>query len=89
MFLRRLQLVSKTDNLNNIYELSRQCGILNISKPNRPSWPVTWIALLLLFGKCNERESAMLKELQVLLLQQLHDSTSSNIQMLLIISILL
>jgi hypothetical protein len=26
--------------------LSRQCGILNISQPYRPTWPVTGIALL-------------------------------------------
>jgi hypothetical protein len=28
-----------------VSRLSRQCGILNISQPSRPPWPVTGIAL--------------------------------------------
>jgi hypothetical protein len=30
----------------NLSRLYRQCGILNISQPYKPSWPVTGIALL-------------------------------------------
>jgi hypothetical protein len=33
--------------LPSMSRLSRQCGILNISQPYRPPWPVKGIALLL------------------------------------------
>jgi hypothetical protein len=36
-----------------VSRLSRQCGILNISQPYRPPWPVTGTALLpLTLGQC-------------------------------------
>jgi hypothetical protein len=38
---RRARLVRKADNLTAICELSIQYGILNISQPYRPLWPIT------------------------------------------------
>jgi hypothetical protein len=35
-----------------VSQLSRQCGILNISQPYRPPWPVTGIAIFLLYKIC-------------------------------------
>jgi hypothetical protein len=50
MFLgSKVRRVRTSDNLTAIYEpMSRQYGILNISQPYRPPWPVTRIALLFL-----------------------------------------
>jgi hypothetical protein len=28
-------------------QLSRKCGLLDVSQLHRPSWPVTWVASLL------------------------------------------
>jgi hypothetical protein len=43
----------KADNLNDIYELSRNCGSLDVSQPYVPPWPViaTTIYVLRIFNK--------------------------------------
>jgi hypothetical protein len=38
--------VPKADNFTT--RLSRNCGILDISQPSKPPWPLRWKALLLL-----------------------------------------
>jgi hypothetical protein len=35
-----------------VSRFSRHCGILNISQPYRPPWPITGVALLLFFKYC-------------------------------------
>jgi hypothetical protein len=52
MFLgSKVRPVRGADNLTAISELSRQCGILNISQPYRPPRPVTGIDLLFTVAK--------------------------------------
>jgi hypothetical protein len=47
--------VCKADNLTtSVSQLSRQCGIFNISQPYRPSWPVIGKALLFYFYFINK-----------------------------------
>jgi hypothetical protein len=45
------QFIYYVSDTANCERLSRQCGILNISQPYRPSRPVTGIALLLIYSK--------------------------------------
>jgi hypothetical protein len=54
----KVRLVRGADNL--MSRLSRQCGILNISQPYRPAWPVRRIALLflLVLRLCLDGESS-------------------------------
>jgi hypothetical protein len=52
MFLgSKVRPVGRADNLT-VSRWCRQCGILNISQPYRPPWPVTRIALLYGDGVC-------------------------------------
>jgi hypothetical protein len=46
------QLVRLTMKQTSVSRLSGRCGILDISQPQRPPWPVTAIALLFFFFFC-------------------------------------
>jgi hypothetical protein len=53
MFL-EVKRVRPTISPPSVSQLSRQCGILNISKPCRPPRPVTGIALLLAYSQLSD-----------------------------------
>jgi hypothetical protein len=47
--VKQAQRIRLATYLPSVSQLSRKCGILDISQPHRPPWPVTGITLLFTF----------------------------------------